>query len=46
MGNTASSLMGNFVILTEEIKKYIGKYSILEGNLVKLEGNFDLLAGK
>ena len=48
MGNTASSLTRYFVILTEKNKEIhtYGKYAILEGNLVKLEGNSDLLAGK
>ncbi len=30
----------------KEIYVYKGKYAILEGNLVKLDGNSDLLAGK
>ncbi len=38
-------MQGNFVILTEKINKCIlGKYAKQEGNLVKLEGNSDLLA--
>ena len=45
VGNTASSLMVNFVILTEKMKKHIREICHTERNLVKLEGNSICLEG-